>query len=69
MFRPVRVVMYLVVYRMMHHPMVMYRMVYSMMSRRMMFLCAGKAAQTDEKGRCKQNLLHDVVLLVLVYFI
>ena len=64
-------VMYRVVYRMMHrvmmhHMMVMNRMMHRMMLHRMMLLRTGKAAQTDQKGKCKQNFLHDV-LLVLVY--
>jgi hypothetical protein len=51
--------------RMMYGTM-MYRVVHRMMYRRMMLLCAGKGAQADQKGKCKQNLLHDV-LFVLVY--
>ena len=64
MNRVVHRVMDRVVHRMMHW--MMHRMVDRMMYWRMMLLCAGKGAQTDQKGRCKQNLLH-VVLFVLVY--
>ena len=66
--RMVHRVMDRVVDRMMHWMMdrMVDRMVDRMMYWRMMLLCAGKGAQTDQKGRCKQNLLH-VVLFVLVY--
>src|SRR5581483_10041958 len=65
-----RLMMYRVVYRMMHrvmmmhHMMVMNRMMHGVMLYRMMLLRAGKAAQTDQKGKCKQNFLHDVLLVL-----
>lgn len=60
--------MYRVMNRMMHRMVdrVMHGMMNRMMHGRMVFLRAGKTAQTDQKGKCKQNLLHDV-LFVLVY--